>query len=67
MRVVPFEAEDWEKTACATLMRQQEDRCTTAPLNVTTVEDFRDAEMISPFVTSRVEAAVIDRLPPSSL
>ena len=52
MRVVLFEAEDWEKKACARLMRQHDVRCTTVPLNITTVGEFKDAEVISPFVAS---------------
>jgi D-lactate dehydrogenase len=63
MRVVLFEAEDWEKKACAELMRQHDVRCTTVPLNTTTVDDFNDAEVTSPFVASRLDAGIIDRLP----
>lgn len=63
MRVVLFEAEDWEKKACAELMRQYDVRCTTVPLNITTVDDFNDAEVTSPFVASRLDAGIIDRLP----
>jgi D-lactate dehydrogenase len=63
MRVVLFEAEDWERNACTTLERQHEVHCTTVPLNITTVDDFRDAEVISPFVASRVDAGIIARLP----
>ncbi len=63
MRVVLFEAEDWEKKACATLMRLHDVRCTTVPLNSSTLDDFKDAEVISPFVASRLDAGIIDRLP----
>jgi D-lactate dehydrogenase len=63
MRVVLFEAEDWEKKACAKLMLRHDVRCTTAPLNINTVDDFKDAEVISPFVASRLDAGIIDRLP----
>ncbi|MBN9072099.1 MAG: hydroxyacid dehydrogenase [Rhizobiales bacterium] len=63
MRVVLFEAEDWEKKACARLMRQHDVRCTTVPLNITTVGEFKDAEVISPFVASRLDAGIIHRLP----
>lgn len=63
MRIVLFEAEDWEQKACAELMRQHDVRCTTAPLNITTVDDFKDAEVVSPFVASRLDAGIIDRLP----
>ncbi len=63
MRVVLFEAEDWEKTACTRLMRHHNVRCTTVPLNIATVDDFKDAEVVSPFVASRLDAGIIDRLP----
>ncbi len=63
MRVVLFEAEDWEKTACATLMREHDVRCTTVPLNSTSVDAFKNAEVISPFVASRLDAGIIGRLP----
>ena len=63
MRVVLFEAEDWEETACATLMRVHRVRCTKVPLNISTVDDFTDAEVISPFVASRLDAGIINRLP----
>ncbi len=63
MRIVLFEAEDWEQKACAELMRQHDVRCTTAPLNITTVDDFKDAEVVSPFVASRLDAGIINRLP----
>lgn len=60
MKVVLFEAEDWEKKACATLMRQHDVRRTTVPPNFTTVDDFEDAEVISPFVASRLDVGIID-------
>ncbi len=55
MRIVLIEAEDWEKKACAELMRQHYVCCTTVPLNITTVDDFKDAEVIGPFVASRLD------------
>lgn len=57
MRVVLFEAGDWEKKACAKLMCRHEVRCTTVPLNITTVGEFKDAEVISPFVASALMPA----------
>lgn len=63
MKVVLFEAEDWEKAACVRLMRQHDVRCTTVALNISTVEDFKDAEVISPFVASRLDAEIVKRLP----
>ena len=63
MRIVLFEAEDWEKAACATLMRQHDVRCTKVPLNIATVDEFKDAEVISPFVVSRLDVSIFDRLP----
>ncbi len=40
-----------------------EGRCTTVLLNIITVDDFRDAEVISPLVASRLDTGIIDRLP----
>lgn len=63
MRIVLSEADDWEQKACARLMRQRNVRCTTVPLNITTADEFKDAEVISPFVASRFDAGIINRLP----
>lgn len=43
-------------------MRQHDVRCTTVPLNIATVDDFKDAEVVSPFVASRLDAGIVDRL-----
>lgn len=60
MRVVLFETEHLETKAWAALMRQHDVRGTTVPLNSTTVDDFKDAEVISPFVVSRRDAGIVD-------
>jgi len=63
MKIAIFEAEDWEEQACGRLEGLHTVRCTSSALNARTVGDFADMDVVSPFVTSRVNAEVIDRLP----
>lgn len=63
MKVAIFEAEDWEEEACARLKGFHTIRCTRSALNSATAGDFADAEIVSPFVSSRVDDDVIGRLP----
>ncbi|MFZ5673241.1 MAG: hydroxyacid dehydrogenase [Pseudomonadota bacterium] len=63
MKIAIFEAEDWEEQACARLEGLHTVRCTRSALSGATVGDFADVEVVSPFITSRVDADVIDRLP----
>lgn len=63
MKIAIFEAEDWEEQACARLEGRHRVRCTQAALSGATVGDFADAEVVSPFITSRLDGDVIDRLP----
>lgn len=63
MRVVLFETEDWEKAACQRLLQHHDVRCMAFPLTASTVADFVDAEVISPFIASRIDKAVIEKLP----
>ncbi len=63
MKIAIFEAEDWEEQACASLEGRHAVRCTRAALSGATVGDFADAEVVSPFITSRLDADVIDQLP----
>lgn len=63
MKIAIFEAEDWEEQACARLEGRHSVRCTGAALSGATVGDFVDAEVVSPFITSRLDGDVIDQLP----
>ena len=63
MRVVLFETEDWEREACHRLSHDHALSCTRDPLNAETVETHADAEVVSPFVNSRLGPEVLERLP----
>lgn len=63
MRIAVFEAEDWEEAACAGLRPAHEVRCTRQALTRSTAGDFADAEVVSPFIASLIDAYVIEKLP----
>ncbi|ESR27440.1 hydroxyacid dehydrogenase [Lutibaculum baratangense] len=63
MRVAVFETEEWEHEACLRLEPRHAVQCVREPLDRRTVTGFSEAEIISPFVHSRVDAAVLAELP----
>jgi D-lactate dehydrogenase len=63
MRVAVFETEEWEHEACLRLQPEHVVVCTRDALNDTTVNDHAGAEIVSPFVNSRLDAGVLARLP----
>lgn len=63
MKIAVFEAEDWEEAACAGLRPVHEVRCTRHALNGTTAGEYADAEVVSPFIASRIDAEVLESLP----
>lgn len=63
MRIAVFETEEWEHEACLRLQREHTLVCTREPLNDTTVAQHGDAEIVSPFVGSRLDKSVLARLP----
>ena len=63
MKVVIFETEQWEHRACATLSSEHRIACVREALNEETAAAHGDAEVVSPFVTSRLNAEVLARLP----
>ena len=63
MKVAVFETEEWEHQACLTLQPEHDVACTRDPLNAATVADYADAEGVSPFVNSRLDADVLAALP----
>ena len=63
MKAAVFETEEWEHAACLRLQPPHEVACTREPLNETTVGRYADAEIVSPFVNSRLGADVLARLP----
>jgi hypothetical protein len=63
MKIAVFEAEDWEAAACAGLRPAHEVRCTRYALARSTAGDYADAEVVSPFIASRIYADVLEKLP----
>lgn len=59
MKIVVFEAEEWEAQACAALEPEHELICTTAPLTGANAADHVDAQIVTTFVNSRLDAAVL--------
>lgn len=63
MRLVAFETESWEAKACQVLKQEFELACTDRPLDDTSVDEFRDAEIVTVFVYSRLTVPVLVQLP----
>jgi len=63
VKIAIFEAQEWEHQACSHLMSVHSLRCSQSALSAATADDFGDAEIVSPFVNSRLDADVIGRLP----
>lgn len=63
MDVAVFEAAEWERQACLRLEPRHRVRCTAAPLTPQNAPDYREAEVVTPFVGSEVSAAVIAAMP----
>jgi D-lactate dehydrogenase len=63
MKVVIFETEQWEHSACAELSSEHDLVCTREPLNRETAAMHGDAEVVSPFVSSRLDAEALAGLP----
>src|SRR5689334_6626061 len=58
MKIAVFETEEWEHAACLRLRPGHEVICTREPVNEGSVERYADAEVVSPFVNSRLGADV---------
>jgi D-lactate dehydrogenase len=63
MKVVIFEAEEWEAEACRALSGAHELTCVNARLTPTEAAHHRDAEAISTFINSRLGADVLTEMP----
>jgi D-lactate dehydrogenase len=63
MKVAIFETEQWEHRACARLSSEHSVVCVREALNEETAAAHGDAEVVSPFVTSRLDAELLARLP----
>ena len=63
MDVVVFEAAEWEQAACLRLEPRHRLRCTAERLTRETAPDYPDAEVITTFIRSEIDANVIAALP----
>lgn len=63
MDIVVFEAEDWEAEACMALAATHHLQCTADPLNRATAPHYTEAEIVTTFVDSRLDAATLSLLP----
>lgn len=63
MRISVFETEEWEHDACLRLQPLHAVSCTPEALNAATVSAHAEADVISPFVNSKLSATVLAALP----
>lgn len=63
MRIAVFEAEEWEQAACRRLAASHDLFCTLQPLNLQGAAGFADAEVVTTFIRSQLDAATLSALP----
>ena len=63
MNIAMFETEEWERQACARLKPHHHVQCVDEPLDQRNAADFSDAEVVSPFVNSRLDSSVLAQFP----
>ncbi len=63
MKVAVFEAEQWERQACHWLEPRHQISCTSAALNETTARAHAEAEVVSSFIYSTLNAKVLVQFP----
>jgi D-lactate dehydrogenase len=63
MQIVVFETEQWEHAACLALKPDHTIFCRTEALTEADVDDYANADAISPFIKSDLSAPVLRRLP----
>ncbi len=63
MNIAMFETEEWERQACLRLEPRYRVRYVAEPLDERNAADFSDAEVVSPFVNSRLDAAALSHFP----
>jgi len=63
MKLVAFETEDWEAEALRALAPPHDLVCVGGPLTGATVGDYADAEVVTAFLRSELNAAVLRQLP----
>jgi D-lactate dehydrogenase len=67
MRIVAFEAEEWEQCIFDRFRDEHEVTCTSEPLSMDNAEDYSDTEVISTFIHSKLPAEVIRKLKKAKL
>src|SRR5262245_41045787 len=63
MEIAMIENEEWERQACLRLEPHHRVCCVAEPLDRRNATDFSDAEVVSPFVNSRLDATVLSHFP----
>ena len=63
MKIAVFETEEWEHSACLSLQPEHELVCMSDPLNAATAAQVPDAEVITTFVNSKLDAGVLAHFP----
>ena len=63
MNIAMFETEEWERQACVRLEPQHRVKCVAEPLDLRNAADFSDAEVVNPFINSRLDESVLAHFP----
>lgn len=63
MKIAVFETEEWERAACAALQHEHTIVCTGAPLSADNAAVYADADVLSPFVNSKLDAPTLAMFP----
>jgi D-lactate dehydrogenase len=63
MNIAMFETEEWERQACVRLEPHHHVQYVAEALDQRNASDFADAEVVSPFVNSRLDASVLSHFP----
>jgi D-lactate dehydrogenase len=63
MKIAVFELDDWEREAFEHLREEHDVTLLSAPLSGDTVTECGDAEVISTFIYSRLDQALLEQLP----
>ncbi|MCI3132772.1 hydroxyacid dehydrogenase [Phenylobacterium aquaticum] len=63
MKVVVFEAAEWEREACLRLESAHQVRCTAERLTVALAREYADAEVVTTFIRSDCSEPVLTALP----
>ncbi|MGE3476053.1 MAG: hydroxyacid dehydrogenase [Rhodospirillaceae bacterium] len=63
MKIAVFETEEWEHRACLALESEHALQCTREALRAATAATYSNAEILSPFVNSKLDATVLGMFP----